>query len=522
MSTLTGSSAGDVLPEQTYTVTRADLVRYAGASGDFNPIHWSDRVATSVGLPGVIAHGMYTLALAARALDTWAGGPGHVVELGCKFTKPVVVPDDDTGVDVVVARHRQGRHRRRRPGRARGHLRRREGARHAQGGAAWLTGSSCWPTSPRCGSAARPARSCTPRTEQELLDAVRSADAPAPAAAARRRQQPGRRRRRLRRHGRARRDHAASSRRQDTVRRRRASRSPRGSPGTRSSRAPSSEGWVGVEALSGIPGSVGATPIQNVGAYGQEVADTIASVRCWDRVDRVQRTFFAADCGFGYRTSRFKQDPDRYVVLAVTFQLRLGDAARTGPLRRAGPHARRRAGGRARPSTDVRDAVLGLRGGKGMVLDAADHDTWSAGSFFTNPLLDDAADAARGRAALGAARRHREDQRRLAHRARRLRQGLRQRPGRAVRQAHAGAHQPRRRHAPPTCSPSRRGAAGVHERFGVRLVNEPVLVGCALPEPCLSALSTDVAAGSLTGRRSISTRSRHEHAAGRGRAAPCR
>ena len=102
MSTLTGLEAGAALPEQTCTVTRADLVRYAGASGDFNPIHWSDRVATSVGLPGVIAHGMYTLALAARALDTWAGGPGHVVELGAKFSKPVVVPDDDRGVDVVV------------------------------------------------------------------------------------------------------------------------------------------------------------------------------------------------------------------------------------------------------------------------------------------------------------------------------------------------------------------------------------------------------------------------------------
>ena len=102
MSTLTGLEAGATLPEQTYAVTRADLVRYAGASGDFNPIHWSDRVATSVGLPGVIAHGMYTLALAARALDTWAGGPGHVVELGAKFSKPVVVPDDDRGVDVVV------------------------------------------------------------------------------------------------------------------------------------------------------------------------------------------------------------------------------------------------------------------------------------------------------------------------------------------------------------------------------------------------------------------------------------
>ena len=93
---------GDELPVQTYTVTRAALVRYAGASGDFNPIHWSDRVAASVGLPGVIAHGMYTLALAARALDTWAGGTGRVRELSCKFTKPVVVPDDDTGVEVVV------------------------------------------------------------------------------------------------------------------------------------------------------------------------------------------------------------------------------------------------------------------------------------------------------------------------------------------------------------------------------------------------------------------------------------
>lgn len=93
---------GATLPEQTYTVTRADLVRYAGASGDRNPIHWSDRIADSVGLPGVIAHGMYTLALAARALDTWAGGTGRIRELGCKFTKPVVVPDDETGVQVVV------------------------------------------------------------------------------------------------------------------------------------------------------------------------------------------------------------------------------------------------------------------------------------------------------------------------------------------------------------------------------------------------------------------------------------
>jgi acyl dehydratase len=96
-------NVGDSFEPQTYVVTRADLVRYAGASGDFNPIHWSERVATSVGLPGVIAHGMFTMALAARALDTWAGTPGRVRELGCKFTKPVVVPDDDEGVELRVA-----------------------------------------------------------------------------------------------------------------------------------------------------------------------------------------------------------------------------------------------------------------------------------------------------------------------------------------------------------------------------------------------------------------------------------
>ncbi|WP_166137225.1 MaoC/PaaZ C-terminal domain-containing protein [Nocardioides ochotonae] len=95
-------SAGDTLAPQEYAVTRADLVRYAGASGDFNPIHWSDRVATSVGLPGVIAHGMFTMALAARAVASWTDG-AEVLELGCKFTNPVVVPDDDTGVVVRVA-----------------------------------------------------------------------------------------------------------------------------------------------------------------------------------------------------------------------------------------------------------------------------------------------------------------------------------------------------------------------------------------------------------------------------------
>ena len=83
-------------------MTRADLVRYAGASGDFNPIHWSDRTATAVGLPGVIAHGMFTMALAGRAVTSWAGDPGAVVEFAVRFTKPVVVPDDDAGAELVV------------------------------------------------------------------------------------------------------------------------------------------------------------------------------------------------------------------------------------------------------------------------------------------------------------------------------------------------------------------------------------------------------------------------------------
>lgn len=84
-------------------VTRSDLIRYAGASGDRNPIHWSDRVATAVGLPGVIAHGMYTFALAANAVTEWADGPDRVLSLTARFSKPVIVPDDDTGTEVSVS-----------------------------------------------------------------------------------------------------------------------------------------------------------------------------------------------------------------------------------------------------------------------------------------------------------------------------------------------------------------------------------------------------------------------------------
>ncbi|MBX6358028.1 MAG: MaoC family dehydratase, partial [Micromonosporaceae bacterium] len=95
--------AGAQLPVRKFRVTRADLVRYAGASGDFNPIHWSDRIAAKVGLPGVIAHGMLTMALVGRAVTGWAGDPAAVVEYGVRFTKPVVVPDDDEGTEVEVS-----------------------------------------------------------------------------------------------------------------------------------------------------------------------------------------------------------------------------------------------------------------------------------------------------------------------------------------------------------------------------------------------------------------------------------
>jgi acyl dehydratase len=93
---------GTELPEQTFHVTRADLVRYAGASGDFNPIHWNERIAAQVGLPGVIAHGMLTMGLAARAVTAWAGDPGALVEYTARFGRPVVVPDDEQGAEVTV------------------------------------------------------------------------------------------------------------------------------------------------------------------------------------------------------------------------------------------------------------------------------------------------------------------------------------------------------------------------------------------------------------------------------------
>jgi UDP-N-acetylmuramate dehydrogenase len=146
------------------------------------------------------------------------------------------------------------------------------------------------------------------------------------------------------------------------------------------------ERLAGVEALSGIPGLVGASPVQNIGAYGQEVAQSVTAVRAYDRRTDEVVLLSAAQCEFSYRHSALKSDPARWVVLAVTFALRSSElsepVAYAELARRLGVAVGERA-----PLGEVREAVLALRRGKGMVLDAADPDTRSAGSFFTNPLL---------------------------------------------------------------------------------------------------------------------------------------
>lgn len=167
------------------------------------------------------------------------------------------------------------------------------------------------------------------------------------------------------------------------------------------------EGWAGVECLSGIPGDVGATPIQNVGAYGQEVAETIVEVRAIDRATGAATVLAGADCGFGYRDSRFKRAwRDRFVITGVTFALRPGapPAVRYPELARAlgatGASTPSTSPERAAPPSlaEVRDVVLALRRAKSMVLDPSDENRRSAGSFFTNPTLDAAGfEAARAR-----------------------------------------------------------------------------------------------------------------------------
>jgi UDP-N-acetylmuramate dehydrogenase len=237
-------------------------------------------------------------------------------------------------------------------------------------------------------------------------------------------------------------------------------------------------GWVGIEALSGIPGTTGATPIQNVGAYGQEVSQTIARVRTWDRRLRGIRTFAADDCRFAYRTSRFKQDPERFVVLSTTFQLALGDLG--APVQYAELADALGIGiGERAPTAEVREAVLGLRRGKAMVLDPADHDTWSTGSFFTNPILP-AAEVPDGAPTWA------QPDGRVKTSAAWLIEHAGFTKGYGTDRVRVSS-----RH---TLALTNRGGAttaelldlartirsGVRDRFGVTLENEPVLVGCEL------------------------------------------
>lgn len=249
-------------------------------------------------------------------------------------------------------------------------------------------------------------------------------------------------------------------------------------------------GWTGIEALSGIPGTVGATPIQNVGAYGQEVAQTVRRVRVWDRLLKGERTFSGEECRFGYRHSRFKADRldaygGRHVVLDVTFGLRpdplsapvaYAELARTLGVEQ---------GDRA-PLAEVRDAVLGLRRGKGMVLDPDDHDTWSAGSFFTNPVI------APGQVPDGAPAWPQPDGTVKTSAAWLIEQaGFAK--GHGLERAGARVSLSTKH----TLALTNRGGAttaellalarevrdGVRERFGIELVNEPVTVGCSLADP---------------------------------------
>ena len=146
------------------------------------------------------------------------------------------------------------------------------------------------------------------------------------------------------------------------------------------------KGFAGLETMSGIPGTVGGAPIQNIGAYGHEVSEVIARVRTWDRKTGEYRTFSNSECEFSYRSSVFKKNPGRYVIIDVTFQLRNGEMSLPITYKELASYLGVDLEARVLVS-DVRKAVLALRAAKGMLLDEKDHDTWSAGSFFVNPIV---------------------------------------------------------------------------------------------------------------------------------------
>ncbi|KOT32341.1 UDP-N-acetylenolpyruvoylglucosamine reductase [Streptomyces caelestis] len=251
-------------------------------------------------------------------------------------------------------------------------------------------------------------------------------------------------------------------------------------------------GLAGIECLAGIPGSAGATPIQNVGAYGQEVSSTLTEVVAYDRRARETVTLGNEECAFSYRHSRFKADPERYVVLRVRFALE--DAGGLSSPVKYAETARVLgvAPGERVPLATARETVLKLRAGKGMVLDPEDHDTWSAGSFFTNPILDDAAFAAfraRVRERLG------DDAEPPAYPAGEGRtktsaawlidkagftKGYGAGPARISTKHTLALTNRGEATTEDLLALAREVVAGVHEAFGVTLVNEPVTVGVSL------------------------------------------
>ncbi|WP_193789622.1 UDP-N-acetylmuramate dehydrogenase [Nocardiopsis alba] len=250
------------------------------------------------------------------------------------------------------------------------------------------------------------------------------------------------------------------------------------------------EGLNGVEFLSGIPGRVGSTPIQNVGAYGQDVSQTIREVLVLDRVTGERITMSNADCGFTYRDSVFKGS-DRHVVCEVVFELRRGPSSR--PVRYA--EVARTMGvdaGDRVPLEKAREVVLGLRRGKGMVLDPADPDTRSAGSFFTNPVLSpEEYSAFRERAAgrLGAEAEipgHPDEAGNVKLSAAWLidragfTKGYGDGPARISGKHTLALTNPGGATTADLLDLAREVRAGVEKAFGVRLVNEPVMVGVSL------------------------------------------
>ena len=405
---------------------------------------------------------MLTLGLAGRAVATWTDG-AEVVELGCKFTNPVVVPADGLGRGRRLRHREEGRGR---PGhdRSRGDLRGREGARDAQGCRACLSPPArllADHTTLRLGGPARDWVRATTEAGADRRGLVRRRERHA-GAGARRRLQPGGRRRR------ASTDSSSRSR-------------PRGvTPDTDDARGRLRRRHGPRRGRRGLGRPRGHRRRAGLGRRRGAVRHPRQRRRHPDPERRRLRPGRGADHRLGPRlgpdacracapsppptaasaTGTRASRPTRRATScsASTSSSAPGTLGAPIDVRRARPHPRRRDLGSARRLAEVRDAVLGLRTGKGMVLDAGDHDTWSAGSFFTNPHLtpEQAAALPADAPRWPAGRRHGEVERGLADRARRVRQGLRPRPARrprlAVDQAHAGAHQPGRGQRPRTCS----------------------------------------------------------------------